>query len=191
MRCDALGRHVSLTVWDNVSANRVCLVNDYNGVRWTAIELHKWPHEPHRDTSAQRRMGTNRAGRQPAEAAGRKCVAPAPSLTKEAHVMRSKAATITAPARGSRKVGGPIRAVMVREIFAVAERFWSNIDALATRLDPADRPAIVGLAITALADTRGLPPAAARGGVPRTRRLHDRDVSDHLPRGPRCLPPPC
>jgi hypothetical protein len=85
----------------------------------------------------------------------------------------------------------PIRAVMVRDIFAVAERFWSDIDALATRLDPADRPAIAGLAITALAGTRGLPPAAARAGVPRTRRLHDRNVSDHLPRGPRCLPPPC
>ena len=60
--------------------------------------------------------------------------------------MPSKAATTTAPARGSRKVGRLIRGVMVRDIFAVAER--SDIDALATRLDPAGRPAIAGLAIT-------------------------------------------
>jgi hypothetical protein len=97
--------------------------------------------------------------------------------------MRSKAATTTAPARGSRKVGRPIRAVMVREIFAVAERFWSDIDAPATRLDPADRPAIAGLVISALAGTRGLPPAAARAVVPRSRRLHERDV-EHPLRGP-------
>jgi hypothetical protein len=67
--------------------------------------------------------------------------------------MPSKAATTTAPARGSRKVGRPIRGVMVRDIFAAAER--SDIDALATRLDPAGRPAIAGLAITALANRTG------------------------------------
>jgi hypothetical protein len=44
---------------------------------------------------------------------------------------------------------------MVRDIFAVAARFWSDIDALATRLDPADRLAIAGLAITALANRTG------------------------------------
>ena len=110
-------------------------------------------------------VAINRAGRQPAEAAGRKCVAPAPGLTTEAHVMPSKAATTTAPTRGSRKVGGPIRGSWC----ATSLPLPSGSGATLTRLRRASigRTGQRSPVWRSLAGTGGLPPAAARAGVPR------------------------